>query len=119
MRIRALLVCAVLACLAPACKTWAVKGKVTASIDAIKKVNRGEELAFTVHMADSSGKRIEGLAYEWSIDWVGLPGGRHKGKSGAQQTIRVKGQSGKATLFVRTYEGDSPVELAKQDFEVE
>ena len=119
MRTRALLACAVLACLAPACKTWAVKGQVTASIDAIQKVNRGEDFAFTVHLADSSGKRIKGLAYEWSIDWVGLPGARHKGKSGARETIRVKGQPGKATLFVRTYEGDLPLELAKQDFEVE
>src|SRR5689334_22855753 len=105
MRIRGLLACAALACLAPACKTWASKDVHTAKIEAIQQVNRGEEFAFTVTLIDLAGRRVDGLAFEWTVDWVGLPGMRHKGKSGHRETIRVKGQPGKAMLTVRTYEG--------------
>lgn len=119
MSVRTTLALAALALLAPACKTMAVKGQHKASLEAASKVNRGEEFVFTVTLTDASGQKVDDVYYQWKVDWVGLPGMVHKGKSGVPSKIRVKGQPGKATLYIYAQEGDLPAEVARQEFAVE
>jgi hypothetical protein len=119
MRIRMLIACAALVFLAPSCKAMAVKGQHKASIDLSQKVNRGEELLFTVTLTDAAGQRANDIGFQWKIDWVGLPGSLHKGTSGVPSKIRVKGQPGKAVLYVFAADGGQIAEIAKQEFVVE
>jgi hypothetical protein len=102
------------------CKTWATSGEHAIAIEAPPKVNRGEKFTFTVYTKDTAGTPVSGIEYLWSIDWVDLPGISHKGKSGAQEKINVKGAPGTATLHIKGYNaaGDL-VELSKHDFTVE
>ena len=120
MNVRTTLALAMLAILAPACKTaMAVKGQHKASLEALSKVSRGEEFAFTVILTDASGQRADDVSYQWKVDWVGLPGMMHKGKSGVPTKIRVKGQPGKGTLTIFALEGEMPAEIARHEFTVE
>lgn len=118
-KLRYAVLLAMLAALQPACKTWATKGQHTINVVAIRKVNRGEDFTFTVHVKDGSGQDLKKVEFEYKIDWVGLPGATHKGKSGILQSIRVKGQPGKATLYILGYDGDNFGEIARHEFDVD
>ena len=115
-----------LACLAilglthPACKSWAQIGVHTVSIQAPEKVNRGEEFVFFVQAKDASGQTLHDVFFQYQIDWVGLPGSRHKARTATRESIRVKGDPGEATLHVLGYDsrGDWG-EIAKHVFKLE
>jgi hypothetical protein len=69
---------------------------------------------------DSSGNALLGLAYQWKVEWDGVEGILHKGKSGVEQKINVKGSPGAATLTIYGVDSQgAPAELGKHAFRVE
>ena|SRR5579859_4378425 len=101
------------------CKDWAQTRLYTLSINAPARVSRGGEFYFTLTAKDKEGQGVR-VAYEWKLDWVGLEGTTHKGKTGDSEKIRVKGGAGTATLHVLGYDAqDNWGEIAKHAFEVE
>ena len=63
-------------------------------------VCRGERLAFTVETRGSDGAEKRDVGYSWSVDWPGLPGAMHRGRSFAEESIRAKGLPGTAQLRI-------------------
>jgi len=104
MRIRVWIACAVLAALAPSCKTWARIPDHTVTIAADSQVKRGADFSFCITLTDKTGAQVYKADYQYKISWVGLEGSTHKAKSGIYEKIRVKGASGKATLHVLGYD---------------
>lgn len=101
------------------CKTWTQVGTHAVSISAPTRVNVNGEFYFTLFAKDKDGKPAT-AAFQWSVQWVGLEGGTHKGKSGVSEKIRVKGGKGPATLLILGYDAqDNWGEIAKHSFEVE
>jgi hypothetical protein len=102
------------------CTTWAEAGVHKALIQAPATVNRGEKLFFTVTLQDAAGIEKKGVAFQWKVDWVGLEGMLHKGKSAVEQRINVKGTPGTAVLTIfGLNDQDEPVEIGKREFRVE
>lgn len=102
------------------CKTTAQVGAYTAAIEAPASVNRGEKFVFRVNLKDNAGALAPGVVYHWKVSWDGVEGIYHKGKSGDEQKINVKGSPGPASL--RVYADDangSLAEIARHDFKVE
>jgi hypothetical protein len=117
---RVLVACGALAFLAPACKTWIKVPEHTITIVVEPEVKRGTEMSFCVTLKDASGQQVYAAAYEYRIEWVGLEGSTHKGKTGIYQKIRVKGTTGTATLRILGYDAqDNYGEVAKQTFHVQ
>lgn len=101
------------------CKTWAQTGVHSVSINAPARVSKNGEFYFTVLAKNKEGRPVT-AAFQWSIEWVGLQGSVHKGKSGESEKIRVKGGVGTATLRILGYdEQDNWGEISKHAFEVE
>ena len=104
------------------CRTWGTVEGTTWTLKAPSKVayGPGNKLVFTVETTTPEGKRVEGLSYDWIVEWVNLHGSSHKGKSFAEQSISVKGSPGTAYLRIYAYDKDQKlVEVAKQSFVVE
>lgn len=102
------------------CATTVTKGEHTITLTAPEKVNRGEEFIFRVVVKDAAGQEILKAVYHWSIDWEGLEGMKHKGKSGLSEHIRVKGSPGTAVLHILGADAAGElVELARHPFKVE
>jgi hypothetical protein len=102
------------------CATTVTKGEHSVTLSAPEKVNRGEEFIFRVFVKDSAGQEQIKAVYHWSIDWEGLEGMKHKGKSGLAEHIRVKGSPGTAVLHILGVDAAGEfVELARHSFKVE
>lgn len=104
MNRRILISAALLACLAPSCKTWAKVPEHKVTIVADSQVKRGGDYSFCVTLTDAQGAQVHSAAYQYKILWVDLEGSLHKAKSGIYETIRAKGGIGKATLQVFGYD---------------
>jgi hypothetical protein len=101
------------------CKSWASLQEVKISINAPAKVARKGEFTFTVNGVDRDGQQAS-FAYQWKIQWVGVEGSTHKGKSGANERITVKGGQGKAMLVILGYDThETWGEIANHTFDVE
>lgn len=102
------------------CKATAQVGNHTAAIEAPASVNRGEKFTFRVTLKDNTGAVATGVVYHWKVSWDGVEGIYHKGKSGDEQHITVKGAPGPASLRVYGYDAaGNMAELAKHDFKVD
>jgi len=102
-----------------ACKDWAEVGVHTITVNAPSRVNRNGEFYFTLTVKDHEGKPAK-VAFQWSIEWVGVEGSTHKGKSSESEKIRVKGGAGTATLRILGYDAQGNWgEIARHPFEVE
>ena len=120
MRIRGLLACAVLACLAPSCKTWAKIPDHAVTIVADNQTKRGADFSFCVTLKDKDGAQVYKAKYQYKINWAGLEGSTHKAESGVYEKIRVKGAIGKATLQVLGYDAqDNFGVIATHSFQVD
>lgn len=101
------------------CRSWAWTSEHKISINAPARVGQKAEFYFTVSATDKDGQPAH-IAYQWSIQWVGVEGSTHKGKSGVTERIRVKGGVGKALLKIYGYDvHENWGEIANQPFDVE
>jgi hypothetical protein len=120
MNKRILVACAVLACLAPSCKTWAKVPEHKVTIVADSQVKKGGDFSFCVTLMDAQGAQVYKAEYQYKISWVGLEGSTHKAKSGIYEKIRVKGAQGKAVLHIFGYDArDEFSVIASHPFQVE
>ncbi len=102
------------------CKSWAKAQDYTWNVVAPKKVDRGADLVFRVELQSKDGRPTDDLSFWWQVDWAGLKGIQHKGKSFTDHNIRVKGDPGTATLRVFGQdEAGNWVQVAKVPIEVE
>ncbi|HLY73989.1 MAG TPA: hypothetical protein VKU80_07705 [Planctomycetota bacterium] len=77
------------------------------------------KLRFVVETTTPSGAVVEGVAYVWIVDWVGVHGVEHQGVSYREEAIRVKGGPGTAWLRILAVDRyDRLVEVARASFEV-
>ena len=117
---RILIACAVLAALAPSCKTWARIPEHKVTVVADTQVKRGADFSFCVTLTDQQGAQVYKAEYHYKISWVGLEGTTHKAKSGIYEKIRVKGATGKATLQILGYDPqDNFGVIATHSFQVD
>jgi hypothetical protein len=101
------------------CRSWAAMKELKLTINAPAKVARKGEFYFTVNGVDRDGEQAS-FAYQWMIQWVGVEGATHKGKSGANEKISVKGGTGKAMLVILGYDThENWGEIANHTFDVE
>ena len=104
MNRRILLAAALLACLAPSCKTWAKVPDHNVTIVADQQAKRGGDFSFCVTLTDAQGAQVHSATYQYKFLWVDLEGSTHKAKTGIYEEIRVKGGIGKATLQILGYD---------------
>jgi hypothetical protein len=77
------------------------------------------KLRFVVETTTPSGAAVEGVAYIWIVDWVGVHGVEHQGYSFREEELRVKGGPGVASLRILAVDHyDRLVEVAKASVEV-
>ena len=95
--------------------SWKLKAPAAVSKEAYKA-----ELGFLVETHDSQGQAVEGISYWWRIDWVGVTGVHHKGKSFDLQSIRVKGAKGEAFINIFAYdEAGKETSVVREKVQVE
>jgi len=109
-----------IALLLTACATWAPPDGVTFTVDCPERVRRGEHLVFRVDVLSTDGSLRAGDKYGYLVDWVGLKGMVHTGRSGVEEKIAVKGSPGTATLRIYARGANrNRVQVAQRTFEVE
>ena len=102
------------------CKSYAQAGQYTVTIDGPEVVHRGEKFYFTATLKDAQGTAASGTVYQYKLQWEGVEGIFHKGKSGVEQKINVKGAPGKATVIIYGEDAQgNPAEIGKKEFQVE
>ena len=76
-------------------------------------------LHFTVETTTTDGRAVDAVPYMWAVDWVGLHGVEHQGRSFREERILVKGESGTAVLRILASDGgDRIVEVARTEIQV-
>lgn len=88
-------------------------------IKAPAKTPLGAKLHFTVEAATPDGTAAIDVPYVWRVDWVGVNGIRHQGRSFRPERIEVKGEPGMAILRILAADlHGRTVEVAHAMFEV-
>ena len=102
------------------CGSWGRKDDFAWAVQMPRKsLNRGESLGFRVETRDKAGNPVPEVRFYWSVDWVGLNGSRHKGRSYESLDIRSKGAPGQAFLRIYAYDADGDVvQVLKEPFQV-
>jgi hypothetical protein len=76
-------------------------------------------LQFTVETATADGRPVDAVSYVWAVDWVGLRGVEHQGRSFREERILVKGEPGTAVLRILASDGgDRLVEVARAEVQI-
>ena len=76
-------------------------------------------LSFSVETTTPGGAIEEGVPYVWVVDWVGVHGAEHQGRSYREESIRVKGGAGTALLRILAVDrGERLVEVARATVEI-
>jgi hypothetical protein len=102
------------------CGSWGRRDDHVWSVQIPRKtLKRGEDLQFRVETRDRTGRAETEVRFYWSVDWVGLTGSRHKGRSFEPLDIRSKGGAGEAFLRIFAYDpaGDV-VEVLREPIQV-
>lgn len=90
---------------------WTVKAPSKATLDA--------KLHFTVEARTPDGTPVVDVPYVWRVDWVGVKGIRHQGRSADEERIVVKGEPGTAVLRILAFDRSHHlVEVARATFDV-
>jgi hypothetical protein len=78
------------------------------------------KLPFSVEATTLSGTAAEGVPYIWVVDWVGVHGVEHQGRSYREESIRVKGGPGTAWIRILAFDRyDGLIEVARAPVEVQ
>lgn len=76
-------------------------------------------LRFKVETSTPDGRPVEGMPYIWYVDWVGVHGVEHQGRSFYEESILVKGGPGTAMLRILAHDRyDQLVEVARAAIQV-
>ena len=76
-------------------------------------------LSFSVETTTPGGAIEQGVPYIWVVDWVGVQGVEHQGRSYREESIRVKGGAGTARLRILAIDrGERLVEVASIPVEI-
>jgi hypothetical protein len=90
---------------------WEAKAPARVSMDG--------RLHFTVEARTPEGTPVMDAPYVWRVEWVGVQGIRHQGRSSVPERILVKGEPGKAVLQILAFDRHHQlVEVARATFEV-
>jgi hypothetical protein len=102
------------------CGSWGRRDDYVWTVQLPRKtLNRGEDLQFRVETRDKGGNPATEVRFYWSVDWVGVSGMRHKGRSYEALDIRSKGGAGEAFLRIYAYDPDgNVVQVLKEPFQV-
>ena len=101
------------------CYSAAPAGEHRWTIKVPKSVALENKLVFTVEAHASSGTPVQDVPFVWRVDWVGVQGSRHQGRSFEPEKITAKGQPGTATVRVYGYDlNENLVEVASATVEV-
>ena len=89
------------------------------TVKAPSKVALDSKLHFTAESRTADGASVPDAPFVWRVDWVGVKGVRHQGRSFFEERILVKGESGTAVLriFAVDHVGHL-VEVAHATFDV-
>jgi len=92
---------------------WALKSP--ARVDAAPH----RRLSFSVETTTSGGTSEDGVPFIWVVDWVGVQGAEHQGRSYHEESLRVKGGPGTAWLRILAFDhGDRLIEVARAPVEI-
>lgn len=103
------------------CHVAATAGEYRWTIKAPAKVEDAphSKLRFVVETTTPGGAPVDGVAYVWIVDWVGVHGVEHQGFSYREEAIRVKGGAGVASLKILAVDRyERLVVVANASFEV-
>lgn len=77
-------------------------------------------LSFSVETTTPGGRAEEGVPYIWVVDWVGVHGVQHQGRSSREESIRVKGGAGTALIRILAFDReDRLLEVARAPVEIQ
>jgi hypothetical protein len=108
-----------LALLFAGCYTAAPAGEHLWTVKAPKSVALENKLVFTVEAHSPGGSEDHDVPYVWRVDWVGVQGTRHQGRSFVPEKITAKGSPGVATIRVLAYDlSGTLVEVASTTVDV-
>jgi hypothetical protein len=89
------------------------------SVRAPSKVSIDSKLHFSVEARGKDGTPVADVPYVWRVDWVGVKGIRHQGRSFDEEHLLVKGEPGTAALHILAFDpGGHLVEVARIAVEV-
>ena len=91
-------------CLAAGCLVAATTEEYRWSVHAPSKVSMDGRLQFTVEARASDGTPVVDVPYVWRVDWAGVHGIRHQGRSSDPERILVKGEPGTAVLHILAFD---------------
>ena len=113
-------VSATLLLLLAGCSSWGRKDDFAWSLQMPRKsLTRGQDLQFRVETRDKAGNPRPDVKFYWSVDWVGMDGSRHKGRSYELLDLRSKGGVGEAMLRIYAYDADgNVVQVLQEPFQV-
>lgn len=84
------------------------------------RVHRGDDIIFRVETRDAVGALVEGVDYEWAVDWNTVKGNTRRASSGREQHFPITGPRGRAVLHVfNTNEDGTLTEMATAEFQIE
>lgn len=90
---------------------WSVKAPSRVSIDS--------KLHFTAEARTPAGAPVADAPFVWRVDWAGVKGIRHQGRSFGEEHIVVKGEPGTAVLRILAADpAGHLVEVARASIEV-
>src|SRR5688572_17803508 len=75
-------------------------GEYRWTVKAPSKVALDSKLHFTAEAVAPDGTPVADAPYVWRVDWVGVHGIRHQGRSFDEERIQVKGDPGRAVLRI-------------------
>jgi hypothetical protein len=82
------------------CKVAATAEEYVWTIKAPTQVQLDSKLMFVVETHASAGRPVMDVPFVWKIEWAGLDGIRHQGRSFREEWIRVKGDPGTAVVRI-------------------
>lgn len=100
------------------CKVAATAENHVWTMKAPTQVELDSKLLFVVE-THHQGQPVRDVPFVWRIEWAGLDGIRHQGKSFREESIRVKGDPGTAVIRIFAFDlDDNLIEVTRASVRV-
>jgi len=114
-----LLISALALSLVAGCYVAATTDAYRWEVHAPAQVSMDGRLHFTAEARMPDGTPAMDVPYVWRVEWVGVQGIRHQGRSSVPERIQVKGEPGKALLQILAFDRSHHlVEVARATIDV-